>query len=87
MLALGLIGGSMEPMRALVVAKQDEHIALRLVSAMVLGWEAIPLATQGRLIRDAALMHDGDPNADLMPANILAFIMMHRSGPAAAPSL
>jgi hypothetical protein len=38
------------------------------------------MATQGRLIRDAALMHNGDPNADSMPANILAFITQHGGG-------
>jgi hypothetical protein len=87
MLTLQVIGGFMEPMHALVVSKGDENIALRLVSAVVLGWDAIPLATQGRLIRDAALMHNGHPNAELMPANILAFITMHRGAPAAAPIL
>jgi hypothetical protein len=64
----------------LVVTKDDEHVALRLLSAVVLGWQAIPMATQGRLIRDAALMHNGDPNADSMPANILAFITQHGGG-------
>jgi hypothetical protein len=68
----------MEPMRALIVAKDDEYVALRLLSAVVLGWDAIPMATQGRLIRDAALMHNGDPEATFMPAKILAFIATHR---------
>jgi hypothetical protein len=67
-------------MHALVVAKDDQHIALRLVSAMVLGWDAIPLATQGRLIRDAALMHNGNPDANVMPTKILEFINTHREG-------
>jgi hypothetical protein len=35
----------MEPMHVLVVAKNDEHVALRLLSAVVLGWDAIPMAT------------------------------------------
>ena len=70
----------MERMQALIVGKNDEHIALRLLSAVVLGWDEIPFATQGRFIRDAALMHNGSPNADSMPANILAFITMHRNG-------
>jgi hypothetical protein len=70
----------MEPMHSLVVATNDQYIALRLVSAMVLGWDAIPLATQGRLIRDAALMHNGNPDANVMPAKILEFINMHRNG-------
>jgi hypothetical protein len=77
MLTVGEIGDSMEPMHVLVVAKNDEQVALRLLSAVVLGWGAIPMATQGRLIRDAALMHNGSPNADSMPANILAFITQH----------
>jgi hypothetical protein len=75
---LGVFGDTMEPMRALIVAKNDEHVALRLLSAVVLGWDAIPMATQGRLIRDAALMHNRDPEATFMPAKILAFIATHR---------
>jgi hypothetical protein len=36
--------------RTLVVDRDDEHIALRLVSALVLVWDQVPIATQGRLI-------------------------------------
>jgi hypothetical protein len=75
---VGLTGGVMEPMRVLVVAKADKSIALRLLSAVVLGWDEIPRATQGRLIRDASLMHNGSPDAVTLPANILAFISTHR---------
>jgi hypothetical protein len=39
----------------LIIAKADEHLALRLVSALVLCWDVVPLATQGQLLHEAAL--------------------------------
>lgn len=72
-------------MQALVIAKADEHLALRLVSALVLSWDLIPLATQGLLLRDAALMqHDGVPDAASLPAQLLSFIERHKGGAAKA---
>ena len=34
---------------ALTIAKKDEHLANRLVSALVFAWDDAPIATQGRL--------------------------------------
>ena len=70
--------------RTLVVAVADEHIALRLVSALVLAWDQVPLTTQGRLISDAARMLDGPVDTVSLPAAILAFIDLHKRGPIAA---
>lgn len=58
----------------LEVTKADEPIALRLLSALVPGWDAIPDEIQFRLLRDAALMRNGFPNASVLPARILAFV-------------
>ena len=35
-------------------AKKDEHLANRLVSALVFAWDDVPLTTRGRLLHDAA---------------------------------
>jgi hypothetical protein len=64
----------------LKIADADRGLALRLVSALIFAWDLVPLATQGRLLRDAALMHDGKPNAVELPALLLAFIEMHKGG-------
>jgi hypothetical protein len=65
--------------RALVVATRYEHMALRLLSALIQGWDAVPLATQGWILRDAALMVDGQADADAvdLPAQLLEFINLH----------
>ena len=47
------------------VAIADEPVALRLLSALVLGWDALPLETQIRLVRDASLMDHGFPNTTM----------------------
>jgi hypothetical protein len=65
--------------RALIIAQSDEHLALRLVSSLVLGWDLIPLATQGRLLHDASLMANGTPDAITLPAQLLAFIDANKS--------
>ena len=49
--------------QALIIKKKDEHLAIRLVSALVYAWNDVPLATQGRLLHDAALMDDGSREA------------------------
>jgi hypothetical protein len=69
--------------KTISVALIDEPIALRLVSALVLAWDLVPLATQGRLISDASLMQDGAPNANSLPDQILSFINAHKGGPSA----
>ena len=59
--------------QALTIAKKDQHLANRLVSALVFAWNDLPLATQGRLLHDAALIVDGNPNAARGP-ELLSFI-------------
>jgi hypothetical protein len=49
------------------VAIADEPVALRLLSALVLGWDALPLEIQIRLLRDASLMDHGFPNTTMLP--------------------
>ena len=64
--------------RALVVATRYEHMALRLLSALIQGWDGVPLATQRWIPRDAALMVDGGSNAIDLPAQLLEFINLHK---------
>ena len=64
----------------LVVAKDDEKTALRLLSAVVIGWDSIPVAVRGRLIQDSCLI-DGDGTALSFPAGVLAFIAKHKDRP------
>jgi hypothetical protein len=65
---------------ALIVMPSDAHLANRLLSALILAWDDVPFATQCLLIRDAALMHNGNPNSTTMPAQLLAFIDTHKAG-------
>ena len=58
----------------LIIAPADEHLALRLVSALVFGWDHIPMATQGQLLHDATFMGNGTPNAITLPRELLEFI-------------
>ena len=50
-------------LRALTVAERDSHLANRLVSALVYGWNDVPITTQERIFRDATLMFDGNPSS------------------------
>ena len=61
------------------ITKADEPIALRLLSALVLGWDTIPTEIQFRLLRDAALMRSGFPNASVLPARMMAFVDQHKA--------
>ena len=65
----------------LVISQADEHLALRLVSALVLDWDLIPLATQGRLLHDASFLSEGGSDAISLPAQLLAFTDANK-GPA-----
>jgi hypothetical protein len=69
------------------VASADEPVALRLLSALVLGWDALPLGTQIHLLRDASLMRDGFPNTTVLPTTIVAFIELHKEGPSPLKAL
>jgi hypothetical protein len=64
--------------RTLVVTRTDEPMGLRLLSALVLAWDALPDEIQARLLRDAALLHNGFPNATVLPARIMAFVDLHK---------
>jgi hypothetical protein len=48
---------------ALTIAKKDQHLANRLVSALILAWDDVPIELRGRLLHDAALMDDGKRDA------------------------
>jgi hypothetical protein len=67
--------------QTLKIAPIHEAAALRLLSALVLGWDALPLDTQLRLLREASLMQNGFPNASVLPKTIVAFIEHHKEGP------
>jgi hypothetical protein len=69
--------------RTSVIATADEPLALRLVSALMQGWDSVPLATRRRILRDAALMDDGEPNAIELPTKLLALINLHKGGTSA----
>jgi hypothetical protein len=53
----------------LVIATGYEHMALRLLSALIQGWDAVPLATQGWILRDAALMVEASRTSRLASGN------------------
>ena len=62
----------------LIIAPADDHIAGRLLTALVKGWDFVPAAAQGRLLSDACLIENGVPASVSMPAEILAFLNMHK---------
>ncbi len=51
---------------------------MRLLSALVLGWDALPEEIQICLLNHAALMRSGFPNATVLPARIMAFVDLHK---------
>jgi hypothetical protein len=62
----------------LKIALADEQVALRLLSAMILGWDRIPLAMQGWIMRDAFMMKNGESIA--APETLMAFIDTYKGG-------
>jgi hypothetical protein len=64
--------------QTLKIAAGDQDIALRLLSAMILGWDRIPMAVQGWIMRDAFVMKNGHPLA--APETLMAFIDAHKDG-------
>jgi hypothetical protein len=60
-------------LRALTVTERDAHLANTLLSALIYAWDDVPSATQARLLRDAALMMDGNKGAAVGP-QLLRFI-------------
>jgi hypothetical protein len=71
--------------RTLNFAPDDQEIALRLLSAMVLGWDRIPFATQGWIMRDAYVMRNGSTPAGLEA--FMAFIDVYKGGDAPPTSV
>ena len=70
----------------LKITTADYEFANRLLSALILAWDVIPSATQGRLIRDATLMFDEKPDAAELPVQLLSFIHRHKDGTTDATS-
>lgn len=64
--------------QTLKIVPADEHIALRLLSAMILGWDRIPIAMQGWIMRDAFMMKNGKSIAS--PETLMAFIDTYKGG-------
>jgi hypothetical protein len=62
---------------ALVVSETDRKTALRLLSALVIGWDSLPSVVQGRLLSESCHI-DGDGTALSFPATVLAFIAKHK---------
>ena len=58
-----------------------EGIALRLLSAVILGWDRLPLATQGWIMRDAFMMENGVKVT--APEVLMAFIDANKDAPEA----
>jgi hypothetical protein len=60
----------------LQVPDSDRQVALRVLSAVIFGWDRIPFAPQGWLLRDASMMRDGSPAS---AEQLLAFIDAHKN--------
>jgi len=62
--------------RTIEIAPSDEPLALRLLSAVVLGWDRIPISMQGWILRDAFMMMNGE-QLD-RPESLMEFVYAHR---------
>jgi hypothetical protein len=69
--------------KTLAISKDDEPLALRLLSAVILGWDRLQLADQGWLLRDAFVMLDGE--ASPPPEALLAFINAYKDAAGPTP--
>ena len=65
--------------QTLKIAPIHEAAALRLLSALVLGWNKVPLATQEWLLCESALLHTGFPSVTVLPAEIMSFIELQQT--------
>jgi hypothetical protein len=63
---------------ALVISEVDRKTALRLLSALVIGWDTLPPAVQARLLSDSCHI-DGDGTALSFPATMASFITKHKN--------
>ena len=64
----------------LIVAPSDESIAGRLLTALVRGWDFVPIAAQSRLLSDTCLIENGKPHINALPSDVMAFINLHKDG-------
>ena len=62
--------------KTLTIAKDDEHLALRILSAVILGWDRLQFADQGWLLRDAFIMVNGKTAPT--PMDLLEFVNSHK---------
>ena len=62
---------------ALVVSEDDKKTALRLLSALVIGWDTLPAVVRGRLLAESCAI-DGDGTALSFPATVMDFIARHK---------
>jgi hypothetical protein len=62
--------------QTLIISPEDQDVALRLLSAMILGWDRIPIAMQGWIMRDAFVMKNG--KSLLRPETLMSFIDAHK---------
>ena len=69
----------------LIVAPSEESIAGRLLTALVRGWDLVPIAAQSRLLSDTCLIENGKPQVNALPSEVLAFINRHKDGRAKLP--
>jgi hypothetical protein len=63
----------------LKIAPIHEAAALRLLRALVLGWDRVSSATQEWLLSEAAILHAGFPSATVSPAEIMSFIKLQQT--------
>jgi hypothetical protein len=62
--------------KTLKLAEGDAHLGLRFLSALMHGWDRLPAATQGWIMRDAFVMQNGLPPSG--PEVLLAFVNTYK---------
>jgi hypothetical protein len=62
--------------KTLKLAEGDAHLRLRFLSALMHGWDRLPAATQGWIMRDAFVMQNG--LAPSGPEVLLAFVNTYK---------
>jgi len=61
------------------VADEDAIVSHRLLTALVMGWELVPINVQIRLVQDTCLIDgEGEPSA---PGEVLGFITRQKDRP------
>jgi hypothetical protein len=69
--------------KTLAISTDDEPLALRLLSALILGWDRLQFADQGWLLRDAFVMLDGGSFPP--PDALLAFVNTYKDAATPKP--